>query len=199
MTVSNSHWRFAAADSSLHAPTGFYFRKVLTGADTPVSQQVLSWLLFWPILSLIARQAVYFAGPATTAQAFQNGAAMGGVGGSHLFLYVNLLFLLAFVLAGYRQILTTLKENPLIPAMLALAVCSALWSVSAQITIQMSIGAGLCALFACYLSARYTAERLMQLLIFMGVVSGLLSIFFALALPDYGLFHGYEGGAWQGI
>ena len=83
--------------------------------------------------------------------------------------------------------------------MLALAVCSALWSVSAQITIQMSIEAGLCALFACYLSARYTAERLMQLLIFMGVVSGLLSIFFALALPDYGLFHGYAGGAWQGI
>ena len=39
----------------------------------------------------------------------------------------------------------------------------------------------------------------MQLLIFMGVVSGLLSIFFALALPDYGLFHGYAGGAWQGI
>jgi O-antigen ligase len=39
----------------------------------------------------------------------------------------------------------------------------------------------------------------MQLLIFMGVASALLSIFFALALPTYGVFQGYEGGAWQGI
>ena len=201
MTVPNSQWRLAAADSSqnVYVPTGFYFRKVLTCADIPVSQQVLSWLLFWPILSLIARQAVYFAGPATTAGAFQNGGAMGGAGGSHLSLYVNLLFLFGFVSLGYKQVLTTLKENPLVPTMLALAVCSALWSVSAQITLQMSIGSGLCTLFACYLSARYTAERLMQLLIFMGVVSGLLSIFFALALPAYGLFQGYGGGAWQGI
>ena len=63
----------------------------------------------------------------------------------------------------------------------------------------MSIQAGLCALFACYLSARYTTDRLMQLLIFMGVVSAFFSILFALALPSYGVFQGYTGGAWQGI
>jgi exopolysaccharide production protein ExoQ len=201
MTISNSPWRLAAAHNTqnVYAPTGFYFRKALTCVDTPVSQQVISWLLFWPILSLIARQAVYFSGPAVTSGAFQNGAAMGGARGSHLLLYVNLLSLLGFVLAGYKQVLTALRKNPLIPAMLTLAVCSALWSVSAQITLQMSVGAGLCTLFACYLSARYTAERLMQLLIFMGVASGVLSIFFALALPAYGLFQGYGGGAWQGI
>lgn len=200
MKFPSSQWRFAAADSSqdFYAPTAYRVRKVRTRGDTPVSQQVISWLLFWPVLSLIARQAVYFSGPAVTSGAYQN-AAMGGERGSHLFLYVNLLFLFGFVVAGYKQVLTTLKENPLIPAMLALAVCSAMWSVSAQITLQMSIEVGLCTLFACYLSARYATERLMQLLIFMGVASGLLSIFFALALPAYGLFQGYGGGAWQGI
>ncbi len=83
--------------------------------------------------------------------------------------------------------------------MLGLAVCSALWSASPQITIQMSIQVGICAFFACYLSTRFTTEHLMQLLIFMGVASALLSIFFALALPAYGVFQGYKGGAWQGI
>ena len=63
----------------------------------------------------------------------------------------------------------------------------------------MCVEVGLCTLFACYLSARYTTERFMQLLIFMGVIAALLSIFFALALPSYGIFQGYAGGAWQGI
>jgi exopolysaccharide production protein ExoQ len=201
LNVYDSPWRPVETPSrkSVFAPLPFRFRTMDNRAYTPISQELLSWLLFWPILSLIARQAVYFAGPAVSAEAFQSGAAMGGARDSHLALYVNLLFLLAFVSAGYKQVLATLKENPFIPTMLALAACSALWSTSAQITLQMSIEVGLCALFACYLSARYTAERLMQLLIFMGVVSGLLSIFFALALPAYGIFQGYAGGAWQGI
>jgi exopolysaccharide production protein ExoQ len=168
-------------------------------ADRPISQEVLSWLLFWPLLTLIARQAVYFAGPSRTAEAYQHGAAMAGGRGSHDYLYVNLMFLLGFVLAGHRQVWNTLKGNTLIPAMLTLAVCSALWSASPIITLQMTIQVGLCTLFACYLSARYTTERLMQLLIFMGVASALLSIFFALALPAYGIFQGYDGGAWEGI
>jgi O-antigen ligase len=201
MTISDSRWRLAAADSAqnVYGPAGFYFRKGATCADTPVSQQVISWLLFWPLLSLIARQAVYFAGPAVSAGAFQNGATMGGARGSHATIYVNLLFLLGFTLSGYREVWSTLKRNPIILAILALAVCSALWSTSPQITLQMSIQVGLCIFFACYLSSRYTAERLMQLLIFMGVASALLSIFFAVGLPGYGIFQGYEGGAWQGI
>ena len=200
MTVPTSQWQFApAAMPSVSAPAVFRRIKTYTRAETPVSQQVVTWMLFWPLLSLIARQAVYFAGPARTAGAYQNGAAMAGPGGSHSTLIVNLLFLLGFGLAGYRQALGTLKRNPPIPAMFALAVCSALWSPSPQITIQMSIQTGLCAFFACYLSSRFTTEHLMQLLIFMGVASASLSIFFALALPGYGVFQGYEGGAWQGI
>jgi exopolysaccharide production protein ExoQ len=200
MTVPTSQWQFAPAEMPrVSAPAVVRLRRADTRVDTPVSQQVLTWLLFWPLLSLIARQAVYLAGPARTADAYQNGAAMGGGTDSHFTLVVNLLCLLGFSLAGYRQALTILKRNPVIVAMLALAMCSALWSTSPQITVQMSIEVSLCAFFACYLSTRFTTEHLMQLLIFMGVASALLCIFFALALPSYGVFQGYEGGAWQGI
>jgi exopolysaccharide production protein ExoQ len=194
-------WQLVAVHGSRTMPAPFAFGVSRTGtdADTPVSQQVLSWLLFWPLLTLIARQAVYFSGPARSAEAFQNGAAMAGTSGSHTSLVVNLLFLLGFVLAGYLQVWTVIKRNWLIPAMLALAVCSAAWSPAPTITLQMCVSVGLCTLFACYLSARYSTERLMQLLIFMGVVSALLSILFVVALPSYGVFQGYGGNAWQGI
>ena len=133
MTVPTSQWQFATAEMpSVSAPSVFRLRKADTSVETPVFQQVLTWLLFWPLLSLIARQAVYFAGPARSAGT-KNGAAMGGSASSHLTLIVNLLFLLGFALTGYRQTVNTLKRNPVILAMLALAVCSALWSASPQI------------------------------------------------------------------
>ncbi len=165
----------------------------------PISQEVQTWLLFWPVLCLIARQAVYFAGPARTAEAIQHGAAMAGARASHNYIYVNLFLLAAFVFAGHRQIWDTLKENKLIIASLVLAVCSSMWSASPQITLQMCVEVGLCTLLACYLTTRYTTERFMEFLIFMGVASAVLSILFAVALPSYGIFQGYAGGAWQGI
>jgi exopolysaccharide production protein ExoQ len=178
--------------------TAYRPSREMAGAHRPVSQEILSWLLFWPLLFLIARHSVYFAGPARTAEAYQYGA-MGGQGGSHYDIYVILLFLLGFVIAGCRRVLVVLRNNLVIPTMLALAVCSALWSPVPRITLQMCIHIGLSTLFACYLSARYTAERLMQLLIFMGLYSALLCVLFSLALPKYGVFQGYTGGAWLGI
>jgi len=178
--------------------TAYQPREVLACAHTPVSQQVISWLLFWPLLSLIARQAVYFAGPARSTLVYQNGVAIGGGGGSHYYLYVNLLFLLGFVLVGYRLVWAVLRRNPLIPAMLVLAACSVLWSVSPTITVNSCIEVCLCTLFACYLSARLTAERLMSLLMFVGWIAAVLSILFATFLPAYGITDG-ANGEWVGI
>lgn len=199
MTVHPSRLQFARAETlNLSAPARLRIRKTGSCADTPISHQALSWLLFWPLLSLIARHVVYFSGPAPTAAAYQN-AAFWVSNGSHYYLYVNVLFMLGFVLAGYQQVWSTLQRNPLILATLALAVCSAAWSTSPRITLQMCVSVGICTLFACYLSARFTTDRLMQLLIFMGTLAIPLNIVFALALPAYGIFQGYGGNAWQGI
>lgn len=178
------------------ASVAYHPRRDSACALAPVSQQVLTWLLFWPLLSLIARRAVYFDGPARSAVTLQVGSATGG--GSHAALYVNLLFLFGFVLVGYREVWAVLKKNPLILAMLVLAVCSVLWTVSTTITVNSCIEVGLCTLFACYLSARLTAERLMSLLIFIGSIAAVLSILFALFLPAYGIAGG-ANGEWLGI
>jgi O-antigen ligase len=169
-----------------------------TEDPTPIWQQVLTWLLFWPLLCLIARQAPYFAGPA---RAFQKELAVraGDSAGFHASLYIILLIQALFAAAAKRKILTALKANPSVIAGLVLILISAFWSGSLVSTIHMWIEVSLCTLFACYLTVRITTERLMSLLMFMGVASSLLSIFFVVALPSYGVFAGYSGGAWQGI
>jgi exopolysaccharide production protein ExoQ len=165
---------------------------------SPVSQQAITWLLFWPLLTLIARQTVYFSGPARAAAVYQSGADMAGGRAAHYHWYVYIFILLGFVLAGYRQVWAVLRRNQLIPAMLVLSVCSALWSVAPIITLQMCIQAGLCTLFACYLSMRLTPERLMGLITFVGAIAAVLSVLFALFLPSYGLADTVDR-AWQGI
>lgn len=188
----------ALGTSAPTRPPAYRLREKLANTHPPASQQVISWLLLWPVLSQIARQTVYFSGPARTAEAYQYGPAMAGARGAHPDLYVYLFFLLGFVLVGHRQVWAALKANLLIPALLALAVCSALWSKAPIITLQMCIQVGLCTLFACYLSARMTSERLMSLMMFFGVIAAGLSILFALVLPRYGITAG-STGAWQGI
>jgi exopolysaccharide production protein ExoQ len=201
MNVPNQQWKLAAAQGpqSVSGPFALRLSKLDKPVLTPISQQVLTWVLFWPILTLIARQTVYFSGPARAAVDYQNGAAMAGPRGSHNYLYVHLLFLTGFVLLSHREVWATLQRNVLIPAMLTLAAVSTLWSPSPLISLQICIQVGLCTLFACYLSARYDTERLMQFLIFMGTITALLSALFVIALPSYGLFQGYAPDAWQGI
>jgi exopolysaccharide production protein ExoQ len=167
------------------------------GAEVPVYKQVITWLLFWPLLTMIAGQTVYFSGPARDATTYQ----IGSVGGSnyHAALYVHLLFLFCFAITGRRKVQQALKDNPGLPLSLALAAGSALWSASAQISLQMSIEVSLSTFFACYISYRYRPAALMKLVLFMGVAASALSIAFALLLPSHGIFAGYGGGAWQGI
>jgi exopolysaccharide production protein ExoQ len=170
----------------------------VTGEQEPVWKQLLTWMLFWPLLCLIARQAPYFSGPARDAM-FYSGESAGSGADYHAYLYINMAAQAAFAFAARRKIGAVLKENPLIIAGVVLVFLSALWSDAPGNSLRMGVEVCLCTLFACYLAVRMSTEHLMRLLMFMGVTSALLSIVFALALPSYGIFAGYGGGAWSGI
>lgn len=186
---------FPAASST--APNPYWVG--LDSSSVGVSQQILTWLLFWPLLCLIARQAPYFAGPARDALFYDQGAAAGPRADYRVPLYVIMAIQAAFAVAGKRKIWATLKQNPLVLAGLFLILASVLWSGAVVNTLHMWVEVSLCTLFACYLSTRMTAERLMSQLMFMGFAASLLSILFVVALPHYGLFAGYGNTAWQGI
>lgn len=166
---------------------------------TAIWKELRTWLLFWPLLILIAHQAVIIAGPARSQEAYQFGTAAAGPRGAHLETYVDTFYQLLFVLLGWFGIWNTLKRNRLLLASLALAFASSLWSVDRVITLQMSFKVTICTLLGLYLYTSTTQQKLMRLLIFMGICLGVLSILFVLFLPSYGLFAGYAGGAWDGI
>jgi exopolysaccharide production protein ExoQ len=168
------------------------------GVEQPIHQQVRTWMLVWPMLTLIARQIVYFSGPARSAEAYQEVSA-AGPRGSHVPLYIYLLFLFGFAALGHTKVLSALKRNTFLTLLLVLGFCSILWSFSPDTTFRMCVQVSACALFACYLASSFTTERFMQFLIFMGVLSAILSILFVIFLPDYGIFRGYGGNAWEGI
>jgi len=165
----------------------------------PVLQQVLTWMLFWPTLCLIARQAPYFAGPARDALSYEQGAAAGAGTDYHVTLYITLAFQAVFAVLAMRSIWVTLKRNPLITAGLVLILSSTLWSSAQGNTLRMGVEVCLCTLFACYLAVRMAPGRLMSFLMLMGGAASLLSILFVIALPSYGIFAGYGGAAWNGI
>jgi len=165
----------------------------------PVTRLLLTYLLFWPLLCLIARQAPYFAGPARDASSFENGRSVGEGSSYHAFLYFMMAIESICAASCDRAIVGVLKRNPLIPAGLALVLLSTVWSASIVNTLHLWVELSLSTLFACYLAVRIPAERLMRQFMFMGVAAALLSTLFAVALPRYGVFAGYSGGAWQGI
>lgn len=160
-----------------------------------LSLPLLTALLFWPLLTLIARQTVYFSGPAKDSYAILYGANRG----SHIFLYLNYAILGAFAAVGWPGIWIRLKQNLFLSALLLVSLSSVLWTSSIKITVQMFIEISLCTFFACYLSIRLSTRQLMRILMVIGTIAAFLSILFAIALPSYGIFAGYGTSAWQGI
>src|SRR5205814_5996307 len=168
-------------------------------APVRISRLLLTYLLFWPLLCLIARQAPYLSGPARDAASFQQGRSAGEGANYRANLYLLMAMQTIFAAGCARAIAGVLKKNPSVPAGLALALLSALWSGSTVNTLHLWVELSLSTLFACYLAVRLPTERLMRQLMFMGVAASLLSVLFVAALPGYGIFAGYAGGAWQGI
>jgi O-antigen ligase len=151
------------------------------------------------MLNLIARQAPFLAGPARTPAQGQQGVAAGGFVDYHAALYIVLVFQLIFVATHARQLYFLLLRNRLLIACLLLPLVSVLWSGNKGNSLRLSIEADACLLFAACLYVRFPACRLQRFIMFIGVCAALLSAFAAVALPRYGIFAGYAGGAWQGI
>jgi exopolysaccharide production protein ExoQ len=171
----------------------------IANAHAPVYQQVLTWLLMLPLLNMVAKGALSFLNPTATAFNYQNAYLAKTAQGIRLPVVINLLLLAGFAVAGNRKVRCALADNKVILLTLLFAGLSALWSADPMITLRMTIEVSLSTLFACYLSARMSTERLMSLLIILGVIAAFLSILLAVFLPQYGIFQGYGGGAWQGI
>jgi O-antigen ligase len=102
-------------------------------------------------------------------------------------------------IVGYQKIWRVAVNNKLLLLGPLFAALSSLWSESPVLTLRMSADLTITTLFAFYLSERFSAEHLMKLLMFVGTVGAIVSLFLVLFFPEYGLYHRGGGSEWQGI
>jgi exopolysaccharide production protein ExoQ len=165
----------------------------------PIHQQVVNWLLMLPLLNMVAKGSLSFLSPPATAFNYQNAYLANTAPGIRPQVVINLLLLGTFALAGNRKVWRVLIENRLLLMSLVFAAVSVLWSEAPVLTLRMAVEVTLTTLFACYLNAKMSTERLMNLLMLLGLVAAGLSVILVIFKPQYGIFQGYAGGAWQGI
>lgn len=169
------------------------------GEASPIYQQVLSWLLLFPLLYHIANGQFSIFSTTNDALMTQEGNLLRTPQGIRPQIVLYLVVMMLFVLIGHQKVWRAAIHNKLILCGVAVGALSAIWSVSPMLTLRVSFMLGLTTLFAFYLSERLTTERLMRLLIFTATVAAILSLFLIFLMPKYGIYHRDAGSQWQGI
>lgn len=116
------------------------------------------------------------------------------------YLWLPVYFLtLLYSLAQRRQVTQIAVANW--PLLLVVGLCclSALWSIDPGVTARRGIAVGATTLFGLYLAARFDDLDRLRLFGWCFGVLAFSSLFFALALPQYGITWEVHVGAWRGV
>lgn len=100
----------------------------------------------------------------------------------------------------WRRFVQVVTRDKLLLLLVVVALLSVLWSAAPEMTLRRSVALVGTTAFGAYLATRYTLGGQLRLLSWALGIAALLSLFFGLALPSYGisgdpLFQ----GDWQGI
>ncbi len=109
------------------------------------------------------------------------------------------LITLLLILRQWKQFIRVASRNKLLVLLIGIALVSFLWSAAPQVTLRRSIALVGTTLFGVYLVVRYSPSELLRLIAWTFGIGAVLSVIFALALPEYGI-QPYGGGmTWRGI
>lgn len=88
--------------------------------------------------------------------------------------------------------------NPILVLCVLWCGISYFWSIDPQVTMRRSAALLMTTVFGLLLAARYDWNQLVQRLAFLFMAMALISVFMALALPEYGRMQEIHQGAWRG-
>lgn len=97
----------------------------------------------------------------------------------------------------WKQFIRVTKRDIFLVLLVGIAIASIFWSASPEFTLRRSgllLGT---TLFGVYIATRYTTSEIMQLIVWTLSIGAVLSVMFAIALPQYGVMP--DSGAWRGI
>lgn len=112
-----------------------------------------------------------------------------------------LIYLVTFILLGMRwkRALATFSDNIFLWILIGVVCFSYFWSVDPEQTLRFSIYAIGTTGIGLYLATRYTLAEQMQLLTWTYGLLLVLSILFAVLIPQYGIMSGVHEGALRGV
>ena len=167
---------------------------------TPIHFYVLSWILLVPLLFFATNSSPSLLSDTNSTLMTNDNVLLKMNSGPRPQVLIGYMFMFGLMVVGRAEIIRAVTKNKfLVLSGVALAVASATWSNVPIVTLRYSLDLALTIGLACYLSERFSTEHLMRLMILAGTAAAVASIGLALLLPSYGIFHRYEGGAWQGI
>jgi len=165
----------------------------------PVAKRGHDWEYWYTIIALL-----FITGALTPLFAILGGAQVEDRGDSNPFRFglATLLYLIAGLLAfkSVGKTLELLQKNPLAFALLVLPLVSTIWSVDPALTFRRAVACALTTVFCIYLAGRLSPEGLLKRLMFTLLLGGVVSIFYSVLLPQYGMhFDAANDGAFRGI
>ncbi|BAU66538.1 O-antigen polymerase [Stanieria sp. NIES-3757] len=112
-----------------------------------------------------------------------------------------LIYLISFLLLflRWKKVAAIVTKDKLIWPFILVISLSTFWSVAPSETFRFSIYALGTTAFGLYLATRYTFQQLFQILCATFVLSVVLSVFFVVAIPHYGIMAALHEGAVRGI
>jgi exopolysaccharide production protein ExoQ len=115
----------------------------------------------------------------------------------------NLYFLiyavmLVFAVLRWKSFLRVVARDPLVVALVGVALLSVTWSIAPDITLRRGVALGLTTAFGWYLAARYSLRDVLRLVTYGLGATLVASVVFALWYPELGISAGATDGAWQG-
>jgi exopolysaccharide production protein ExoQ len=164
-----------------------------------VYQYASSWLLLVPLTFLLVYGQFSFTNSDNSAMMTLNANLLRTSQGIRPAVVVYYLMMLSVLCVGYREAWQVGKRMKLVTSGLVLSLISFSWSGSPVLSLRSSVELLFTMAFAFYLSERFTTEHLMRLLMFVGVIAALASLFLIVFRPEYGIFHRGGGAEWQGI
>jgi exopolysaccharide production protein ExoQ len=167
---------------------------------TPIRFYALSWILLAPLLFYATNSSPSLLSDTNSTLMTNDNVLLKMNSGPRPQVLISYMFMFGLMILGRNEIMRAVAKNKfLLLSGVVLAVASAAWSTVPVVTLRYSLDLALTVGLACYLSERFSTENLMRLMMLAGTAAALASIALALFLPSYGVFHRYEGGAWQGI
>lgn len=111
-------------------------------------------------------------------------------------IYITTLFYLA---PHWKRAAYLLVKDKLILLLMIVIFLSIFWSVDVERTVARSVAVFGTTLFGIYFAIRYSLKQQLHILGWVLGLAGIMSILFAVALPQYGIMRGIHAGAWRGI